>query len=143
LITGFAIALSILTVFAAVLLVGANAAPKSVVWSTDTLSVYSDSACTQTLTSISWGKTALGDSVSRIVYIKNSASYGQRLSLSTINWVPTLAGGLVDVSWNLENARLGAGQEVAAFLTLQVSPDAGGLTNFNFELLITGTSNGR
>ena len=36
--------------------------------------VYSDSACTQSLTSISWGQIAPGGSVPKTIYIKNTGN---------------------------------------------------------------------
>ena len=124
-------------------LLEARAAPNTGVLKTGDIGIYSDSACTQTLTSITWGTVSPGVSVYKTIYIKNLGNYGQKLSLSTTYLNPTTAKGAIALSWNMERARLAAGQVVAANLTLSVSSNAGGFAAFNVDLLITGVSYGR
>ena len=106
---------------------------------TANLGVYSDSACTQSLSSIDWGLVSPGGSVSRNVYVKNLGSTQVTLTLSTTNWSPTTANGPVTVSWNRQNMVLGAGQVTSATLVLSVSSTASGFTSFSVDAMITGT----
>jgi hypothetical protein len=100
--------------------------------------LYSDSACTQNLTSIAWGAISPGDSVIKTVYVKNLGSSQLLLSLLTTNWNPSVANELVALSWNQEGATLAVGQVVNATLRLSVSANASGFTSFSFDFVITG-----
>jgi len=106
---------------------------------TANLGVYSDSACTQSLSSIDWGLVSPGGSVSKNVYVKNLGSTQVTLILSTTNWSPTTANGPVTVSWNRQNLVLGAGQVTSATLVLSVLSTANGFTGFSVDATITGT----
>ena len=106
---------------------------------TANLGVYSDSACTQSLSSIDWGLVSPGGSVSKNVYVKNLGSTQVTLTLSVTNWIPAAANGPVSVSWNRQNAVLGAGEVISATLVLSVSSTASGFTSFGVDAMITGT----
>src|SRR3990170_3966000 len=56
--------------------------------STVNVGVYSDSTCTQQLTSISWGSVAPGASAARTVYVKNTGTAQISLSMTRANWNP-------------------------------------------------------
>ena len=46
--------------------------------------VFADSACTQNLTSVSWGSVDPGESVGRTVYVKNTGNAPITLSMATV-----------------------------------------------------------
>lgn len=102
------------------------------------LEVYSDQACTQTLTSIDWGTVSIGDSVTKTLYIKNQGRHPLTLSLTTTNWNPNSAQGLLVVNWNREGATLAAGRTASAALTLSASPNASDFTTFGVNVVIFG-----
>jgi hypothetical protein len=102
------------------------------------LGVYSDSACTQQLTSIDWGTISPGGSVVRTMYLKNTGDAQLMLSMMTSGWSPTGAGSSMSVSWNREGVVLSAGQSIGATLTLTVSSGIGGITSFGVNIVITG-----
>ena len=103
------------------------------------IGVYLDSNCTQNATSTDWGVLNPGDNATKKVYIKNSGTAPVTLNMNTESWQPTNASSLMTLTWNLENAALNATKSNEAVLTLSVSPDAGDLGDFSFNISITGT----
>jgi hypothetical protein len=101
--------------------------------------VYSDSSCTQTLTSIDWGTISPGGSVTTTIYVKNTGNAPITLSMTKTNWNPASADGPITLTWNRENAVLSVGQSTAATLTLSVSYSISGITTFSVNIVITGT----
>ena len=72
--------------------------------------VYSDSACTVNLTSISWGAVSPGESVDRTVYVKNTGNAPITLSIATSGWSPVAANGPITIAWDSEATSLYPGQ---------------------------------
>jgi hypothetical protein len=101
--------------------------------------VYSDSGCTQNLTSIDWGTLAPGNSTSRTIYIQNTGTIPVTLSMATSNWVPSNANTYLTLTWNRANYVLNPNTSVSATLTLTASSSAGAITTFSFNIIITGT----
>jgi hypothetical protein len=101
--------------------------------------VYSDSGCTQNCTSIDWGTIAPGNSSSRTIYIKNIGTIPLTLSMTTASWVPSNANTYISLSWNRGGTVLNAGQSTSATLTLSATSNAGNITSFSFNTIITGT----
>lgn len=102
--------------------------------------VYSDSSCTQNLTSIDWGSLYPGNSTTRIIYVKNTGSLPVTLTLTTGSWNPSSANGPITLSWDRESTSLDAGQSISATLTLTVSSSiSSSITTFSFNAIITGT----
>ena len=101
--------------------------------------VYSDSACTQNLTSISWGAVSPGESVDRTVYVKNTGTAPITLSMSTSGWSPAAANGPISISWNRGGTALNAGQSTAATITLSTISGISGITDFNVNIIVTGS----
>jgi hypothetical protein len=105
------------------------------------LGVYSNSACTTPLSSISWGNLTAGGNITQTIYVKNTGSgLSLALSMATSNWTPTTANGPITLTWNQEGTRLNPGQSVAATLTLTVSSTIADVTNFSVQITITGTN---
>ena len=103
------------------------------------IGVYIDVACEQTCGSISWSAIPPGNSTSRIVYIKNTGTKSVTLSLSTTNWSAN-ANGPITLSWNIAaGTTLASNQSINATLTLSASSSISGITNFGFDIIITGT----
>jgi hypothetical protein len=101
--------------------------------------VYSDSACTVNLTSISWGAVSPGESVDRTVYVKNTGNAPITLSMATSGWSPSVANGPISISWNREGTALNPGQSTAATITLSTSAGISGITDFNVNIIVTGS----
>ena len=71
--------------------------------------VFSDSGCTQNLTSISWGLVDPGESVDRIVYVKNTGNAPVTLSMALSGWNPAVANGPISIVWDREGVSLNPG----------------------------------
>ena len=142
--TGSIIVIAAIGLFLTVLTSGALTSSQSVQSSGNVtavnVGVYSDSACTQNLTSIDWGTLAPGNSTTRTIYIKNTGTDPVTLSMTTSSWVPSNANTYLTLTWNRANYVLNANTSVSATLTLTASASAGALTTFSFNIVITGTA---
>lgn len=103
------------------------------------LGVYSDSACTQKLTSLSWGTLEPGETKTQRVYIKNEGNTQITLNMTTGNWSPASAANYITLSWNKEKSTLAEGASTSADITLKVSSSVTGITNFTFDITISGS----
>ena len=101
--------------------------------------VYSDSACTQKVTSIDWETLAPGENKTKTVYVKNEGSTRILLSMSVGNWTPSGAANYMNVTWNCQGSSLNAGASLSAVFTLSVSQTITGITSFTFDITIVGT----
>jgi hypothetical protein len=140
--TGLIIALAATGIFLS--LVTAGLIATQTVSSNGTISavnvgVYSDSACTQNLTSINWGTLYPGNSTTRTIYVKNTGTLPVTLTMTNGSWVPTTANTVLTLTWNRQSTVLNAGQSINAILTLTVASSTGSLTDFSFNIIITGT----
>lgn len=129
----------ILTIFASGAIVSSANVSSSGIVATANLRIYSDSACTQTITSIDWGTVSSGSSINKTVYIKNVGTAPLTLSLTKNNWNPTTANGPITLTWNREGTTLAVNQVSAATLTLGVSSGINGITSFSVNIVISGT----
>jgi len=129
----------LLTVTTAGLISVNQTVPSSGTLSTVDVGVYSDSACTQTLTSIDWGTISPGNTVTRTIYVKNTGNAQITLSMTKSNWNPASADGPITLTWNRESTTLTAGQSTMATLTLTVSSGISSITTFSVNIIVTGT----
>jgi hypothetical protein len=102
------------------------------------LGIYSDSACTKILTSLDWGAIASGNSAFQTVYIRNLGSSYLVLSMSTANWSPSNADGMIGLIWDREGFLLAPYRVTPATLTLSVSPDVNGFATFSVDAVVNG-----
>ena len=100
--------------------------------------IFNDIECTQVCNNINWGTLTPGDSITQTIYIKNSGNKPTVLSLITENWNPTNASAYLNVSWDKENANLNPDQIILASLTLTSEVDIDSITDFDFDIIITG-----
>jgi hypothetical protein len=103
------------------------------------VNVYTDSACTNAVSTINWGALNPGDVKNYAMYVKNVGTVPVTLSMTTGNWNPSSASSYLTLTWNKQNYVLPAGQVVQAMLTLTVSTSASIGTSFSFDITITGT----
>jgi archaellum component FlaG (FlaF/FlaG flagellin family) len=103
------------------------------------VNVYSDSACTTAVSTITWGALDPGGAENYTVYVKNTGTVPLTLSMATGSWNPASASNYITLTWNQQNYVLLAGQVVQALLTLSVSPSVSGVTSFSFNTTISGT----
>jgi len=132
-------AFALATLTLAAITVTQNVSSSGAVVTSPNIGVYSDSACTTTMTSITWGSVAPGGSATQTVYVKNTGTGSMSLSLAVSNWSPSGASTYITISWNQQGTQLSAGQSVAATITLTVSSSITGITSFSNTITISGT----
>jgi hypothetical protein len=103
------------------------------------MGVYSDSACTNAITTLNWGSIAAGGTTTQTVYLKNSGTGSMALNMTTSAWSPGVASTYLALNWNKEGIVLSAGQSTAATLTLTVSSSTTGITSFSNTITFFGT----
>jgi len=135
-----AITVLFVSVFATTLLTSFQRVPNGGNVKAVGVGVYWDSACTNNVTSIDWGFLDPGQSANRTVYVKNHGNTPIVLNMTSENWTPSSARNYIIFSWNREGYVLNTTVPVVqVVLTLSVSSNISGITNFNFDIIITGT----
>jgi hypothetical protein len=100
--------------------------------------VYEDAKCSTNVTSINWGILEPGAVTNFTVYIKNEGNTPLILNMTTDDWEPENASIYITLKWNLEGSRINPSDVIPANLTLSISPNIEGITNFSFEIFIVG-----
>jgi hypothetical protein len=103
------------------------------------LGVYSDSACTQTITTLTAATLNPGANTTQTIYIKNTGNVPETLTMTTNNWTPTGANTSLTLTWNRQNTIIAAGTSIQATLTLTAATNTGTITNFSCDVTLTGT----
>ena len=101
--------------------------------------VYWDFEGTQTVDAIDWGLPGSGDTVNRSIFVKNSGNSPMNISLTTASWAPAEAESYLFPSWNGEGLSINPDEMVMVTLTLEVSEDVTGITDFSFTIIIEGS----
>lgn len=130
----------ILTVTAASVISVSEALPMKGSISAVNVGIYSDSQCSQRLTSVDWGTLSPGETLTKTIYIKNTCDRQLELRMTKTNWDPPEANGPISITWNREGATLNQGQSVQAVITLSVSSTISGIASFDVQVVITGTT---
>lgn len=102
--------------------------------------VYEDFNCTFPLTTIDWGVLEPGTTKRFLAYLRNESNVPISLNMTIQNWIPSEAKSYISVSWDHEGVSLEANLVIAVVFTLSVSSDVSGITNFSFEIVITGSA---
>jgi len=100
--------------------------------------VYWDQACTRPRTEIDWGTLNPGSVKNELVYIKNIEGK-PFLNKSTEDWYPVNADKSITLLWDYSGRRMNSGDVLQITLTLSVSRDIEGISNFSFDILIAGS----
>jgi hypothetical protein len=103
------------------------------------LAVYSDSACTQTVTALTAANLNPGGTTTQNLYVKNTGNVPETLTMTTNNWTPTNASSSLTLTWNRQNTVLNADASIQATLTLTAAANTGTLTTFSCDVTLTGT----
>ena len=105
------------------------------------VSVYSNSACNNPVTSINWGSIEAGGSASQTIYIEDTGGAAMTLSISVSSWSPSTASTYITVSWTGQGSQISPGVSGAlpVTLTLNVLPSITGITTFSNSITISGT----
>jgi hypothetical protein len=103
------------------------------------LGMYSNSACTTPLSSVSWGTIDPGSKATSTLYLKNEGNVPLTLSIQAANWNPTSAQNFLTLTWNRAGYVLAVGASAQAILSLAVSSSISNITNFSFDITIIAT----
>jgi hypothetical protein len=123
----------------AVLTVNQNVGSTGTITTSPNIGVYSDSGCTQNMTTFNWGTIAAGSSDTQTIYVKNTGTGTMTLSMSVSSWTPTSASTYMTLTWNKGGTHLSAQESTTATLTLTVASDIEDITNFSNSITISGT----
>ena len=134
-----AAALAVTVATAAVVTVNQNVGSSGTITTSPNIGVYSDSNCSNNMTSISWGSIAAGGTASQTVYVKNTGTGTMTLSMTVSGWNPSNANNYMAISWNQAGTQLSGGQSVAAIITLTVYSNVTGISSFSNTIQISGT----
>ncbi len=112
----------------------------SITTNTVNIGVYSDLQATTLCTNIDWGTLNSGNIATKTIYIKNTGNITETLSMTAKDWNPQTATSSLFLTWNKESATLQAGAIVPATLTLNVADDTGDISDFDFNIVISGSA---
>jgi len=101
--------------------------------------VFWDRNCTQHVYSIDWGKCAPGETKAVSVYIQNKSNETCVLFLIPTGWSPNVAANYLRFLQDHENKKIQPNEIVRVTLSLTVSPNVAGITNFNFNIIVEGS----
>jgi archaellum component FlaG (FlaF/FlaG flagellin family) len=103
--------------------------------------VFLDVGCSQnaSLAPHVWGVVYPGGGANWTIYVKATGNAPVTLGMAASGWVPTGASAFLSLSWDREGAHLNPGQVLNATLVLSVAPDVNGVTDFSFNVIITGS----
>jgi archaellum component FlaG (FlaF/FlaG flagellin family) len=119
------------------LLTGQNTLSSSGVVASANIGVYSDQACTQSLTSISWGTCYPSSNATAVIYVKNLGTVNEALTVQAANWSPSTASTYLTLTSDYSGQSLTPGQVLKVTFTLRVSSGITGITSFSFNVVLT------
>ena len=97
-----------------------------------------DENCTNPVTDVDWGILEPSDAGTVSFYLKNTGNTPVILSMTTQDWTPSTSQQYLSLAWDAENATITEGAILGVKMTLSVSPDISGTTDFEFTIVITG-----
>jgi hypothetical protein len=103
------------------------------------LCVYWERACINEVPSINWGYVEPGSSNTVTIFVRNEGAAPVSVNLATDDWNPTPVASYVTFDADLESYRLSPQSVLEVDLTLAVSPDVAGISDFSFDIVITGS----
>lgn len=103
------------------------------------IKVYWDDSLTSEVNAVDWGTIEPGNQKNVTVYVYNEGNTPITLNISADNWIPSTASQYISLSWNYNGQELNAAASMSVTLTLTVSADITGISNFSFDIIATGT----
>ena len=104
--------------------------------------IYWNQNCTNKTLTLNWGNITPNSENTLEVFIRNEGNSKASLYLSTTEWIPKAASNCIRLEWNYSNQILSPGQIIPISLTLTVSPEIGGVSDFTYNTIITATNSG-
>jgi len=103
------------------------------------IDVYSDPDCRNSMVSIVWGLLSPGEAKNVTVYVRNEGEANAVLSLSAYNWTPTEASNFMRITSDYTGAPLRPGQVLPFVVTLTVDQNISQITDFGVTIDINST----
>jgi hypothetical protein len=110
----------------------------SAVETVNSVGVYWDAKCENTVYSLDWGDLFPGANRKFDVYLRNESNEPMILDLLTGNWLPLTAAQDISVSWDYNGYPIFNNQVIVTELALSISPEIQGVTSFSFDIIIDG-----
>ena len=111
----------------------------TIVETAEAMGVYWDAGCTSVVSSVDWGLLEPGSTKNVTVFVRNEGKSVVTLSLNATDWNPSSAADYMTLSWDYVGQQLGPGEVIQVMLTLSISSSIKGITNFSFDIVITGS----
>jgi hypothetical protein len=128
----------VMATYVAALLTSETRVPSVGTVKTMGVEAFWDINCTSRVSEIDWGVVEPGNHVNTTLYLRNEGNAPITLYLDTENWSPSDASNYITISWNYAGQTVDPWAVVKANLTLMVSSNVTGITNFTFTIVITG-----
>jgi len=106
------------------------------------VSLYNNTECTISVSSIPWGFMEPGGTKQYIMYARNEGGYNIYLTLDIDedSWIPPEASGYLVLSWDYDNSTIIPNDVEEITLYLYCDPSVTGIDTFSFDIIITGIS---
>ena len=104
--------------------------------------IYWNQNCTNKTLTLNWGNITPNSENTLELFIRNKGNLKASLYLTTTEWIPQAASNYIQLEWNYSNQILSPGQIIPISLTLTVSPETGGVSDFTYNTIITATNSG-
>ncbi len=103
------------------------------------IGVYTDSECTQNVTSIDWGIIIPNSSSTYVAYIRNLGNVNATLQIETASFNPSNISNYVTLSWDYSGQPLRPKETIQVTFTLQMSEAVAlsHIDSFSFDIIIT------
>jgi len=98
--------------------------------------VYSDSSCSKAVNFVRWGTLEPGSKKNFTVYVRNEVDYAVSLFMFPDDWYPFDASNYISLDWDYAGQTVNPQEVIQTTLTLSISPDIEGITNFNFDIVM-------
>lgn len=99
--------------------------------------VYWDENCSRPVTAIEWGLIDPGSAKNVTIYVVNEGKVPVTINFKTENWDPADARSYMNLTWNYSGDQILPNEKLEVLLTLTVSADIDGISNFSFDIVIT------
>jgi hypothetical protein len=103
------------------------------------IEIYWDTNHTEKVLLIDWGAVEPGATKNVTVYVLNTGNSDVMLSKNEANWSSSNASNHIMLSWDYNGQRIPPGQILKTTLTLAVSPNIQAVTQFSFDIVVTGS----
>lgn len=106
------------------------------------VSVWQDINATVPLEYLDWGMIEPNETKDHSCYVKSESNVPVNLTLTTENWTPLNGSDFLTLSWDYNETLLYPDEVRSIALSLYVHPDVGGIDEFSFDIIVTGTKHG-